>query len=148
MLIIESFLEKFYNPLESESVSDKKCFLCGTELDSKNRSDEHIFPSWVQDNYDLWNQKLKLINKTSISYRQLKIPCCWNCNNNLLNPIETTVSKAVSEGIDSVKSLDKKTLYLWLGKILFGLIYKELLLPHDQSNPQKGSILVSDVLYH
>lgn len=63
------------------------CFVCGDFADS----DEHIIPKWIQRRYDLWNQKIRLPNDTTIAYRQLKIPCCKDCNNNVLSRLETRV---------------------------------------------------------
>ena len=56
------------------------CFLCSTPLRSKNRTDEHVFPKWLQNRFNLWNQRLDLINLTDIPYRNLTIPCCKTCN--------------------------------------------------------------------
>lgn len=113
-----------------------------------NQTDEHVIPSWVQKKYDLWNQNLVLVNKTTIPYRKLTIPCCRTCNNDLLNPIESRVAKAVENGIKAVRLLEKEDMFIWLGKILYGLMYKELCLPHDRMNPNVGSILIPEVLTH
>src|SRR6185437_5829167 len=57
------------------------CFLCGRRLGIRNRSDEHVIPRWVQDRFGLWNERLNLLNGSSIPYRQLTVPCCRTCNN-------------------------------------------------------------------
>jgi hypothetical protein len=38
------------------------CFLCGVELIAGNRTEEHVFPRWMQREYDLWTQRLTLLN--------------------------------------------------------------------------------------
>ena len=38
------------------------CFLCGVELTDAIRTDEHVFPKWMQRDFDLWNEELNLLN--------------------------------------------------------------------------------------
>jgi len=35
---------------------------------------EHVFAKWLQQDFNLWNQRMFLRNGTSIRYRQLTIP--------------------------------------------------------------------------
>jgi hypothetical protein len=108
------------------------CFLCSAPLRSKNRTDEHVFPKWLQHRFNLWNQRLDLLNLTDIPYRYLTIPCCKTCNGVHLSRIETKVQKAVEAGPDAVADLPSSILYMWLSKIFFGILYREHLLLADR----------------
>jgi hypothetical protein len=108
------------------------CFLCSAPLRSKNRTDEHVFPKWLQHRFNLWNQQLDLINLTGIRYRQLTIPCCKTCNGVHLSKIENQIQKAVEAGPDAVADLSPSVLYMWLSKIFFGILYREHLLVADR----------------
>jgi hypothetical protein len=127
-------------------LSDSVCFLCGCDLNSENRSDEHVVPRWVQDRFNLWNQRLTLLNGTTIAYRQLKIPCCCVCNNEALSRVENEVRQAVELGVEAVSDLDSRTLFVWLGKIFFGLLYRELFLRADLTRPDSAPIVTADQL--
>lgn len=116
------------------------CFLCGCRLGSKNRSDEHVIPKWVQKKFKLKNQHLHLLNRTTIPYRQLTIPCCRTCNNKLLQPIEKKMSVAVNDGAKAVRAINRQDLFIWLGKIFYGLLYRELFLPWDRTGKKRGKI--------
>lgn len=118
------------------------CFLCGRRLNQANRSDEHIFPKWVQSRFSLWNQRLTLLNGTQIPYRSLTIPCCGECNGKHLSRIENTVKTATLNGYKAVAALDPLTLFLWLGKMFYGLLYKELFLVRDRKSA-RGTPIVS-----
>src|SRR5262245_43708877 len=74
------------------------CFLCGRRLTAGNRSDEDVVPLWIQRKFDLEDQLLHLPNGTAIKYRQLKTPCCRQCNNEHLSRIETQMKQAVEGG--------------------------------------------------
>ena len=121
------------------------CFLCGDPL-IDGGTEEHVISRWAQERFDLWNQRMVLLNGTSIPYRQLTIPCCFPCNNLHLQPIETAVSEAVQRGVDAVRQLGDHTLFLWLGKMFYGLLYRELFLDADRREPSLGTITDPDLL--
>jgi hypothetical protein len=131
----------FEHPLDHNS-----CFLCAEPLTTETRTDEHVIPKWVLQKYDLWNERLGLLNDTTIQYRQLTVPCCTSCNNERLSRLESTVEIAASSGYDAVVALPKFTLFQWLAKIFVGLLYKDLLLPLDRSDPSVGNIIDPEIL--
>lgn len=122
---------------------DDSCFLCGAH--STAITQEHVFPKWLQRRYDLWNQRIGLLNDTKIQYRNLRIPCCSTCNTGALSRLEASVASAVDSGYDAVAALDERELYLWSAKIFYGILRNELNLLSDRSRPAEGSI-VSEVL--
>src|SRR5262249_35334617 len=76
------------HPYEKET-----CFLCACALNNANRSDEHVIPRWLQREFNLWDQRLTLLNDTDIPYRQLTIPCCTRCNNETFAPLEAAFAR-------------------------------------------------------
>lgn len=117
------------------------CFLCCEPLRSDNRTDEHIFPKWLQKKHNLWNQKLELLNGTKIQYRNLVIPCCSCCNNGVLSALEIKVRAIFEKHPRQLDGIDRKWMYLWSAKILFGLLAKERGLLIDRANPNDGTII-------
>ena len=128
-----------------QQFSESNCFLCGSSADI---TAEHVFPKWLQRSYDLWNQRLRLLNGTSIPYKSLCIPCCKKCNSEYLSGIEKSVSNVVARGYEEAVRLETRTWYLWAGKIFYGILRKELSLPADRSNPSKGAIATNSLLKH
>lgn len=129
-----------YDTIKDRKLSNDACFLCGKTLNPHNRTDEHVIPRWAQARYELWNQELTLLNKTSIPYRQLTIPCCFECNNGALQPIENAMSEAVLGGPQAVRELDRLVTFTWLGKIFYGLLHRELFLVFNREVPDEGTI--------
>jgi hypothetical protein len=126
-----------------QKFSEGSCFLCGSSADI---TAEHVFPKWLQNSYDLWNQKLRLLNGTSIPYKSLCIPCCKKCNSEYLSRIEKSISNVVTRGYEEAVRLEARTWYLWAGKIFYGILRKELSLLADRSDPNKGAIATSGLL--
>lgn len=135
-----SELTGIFKVIEEHTFTADKCFLCGCQLTPQTRTEEHVIPKWLQHAFKLWDQKVTLLNGTLLPYRRLTIPCCFTCNNNHLEPFENTIKKAFQSGLKAFKQLDKETLFYWLGKIYFGLMYRELFLPVDRSDPQGDTI--------
>jgi hypothetical protein len=115
--------------------SDKRCFFCGQALRS-NRTREHVFPKWLQQKFALANQTLTLLNKTTIRYGQLTVPCCQPCNNVHLSILENKVKKLLFESSLAAAKRDLDAIYLWATKILLGVVYAERLLPFNRRHPK------------
>ena len=139
-------LTGIFKQIEERSFTASYCFLCGVELNSENKTIEHVIPKWIQNRFNLWDQKITLINGTTFPYRNLTIPCCFECNNKYLKPFETIVLKAFEKGFDVFSSLDREVLFLWLGKIYYGIMYKELFLSNDRKNPNSQNINTPEYL--
>lgn len=122
------------------------CFLCGRRLGSRNRADEHVFPRWVLERYDIWDDQLTLLNGTHIPYRQLLVPCCRDCNNTSLSQLERRVQAAVDSGVEAVEALSRLDLMIWLGKIFYGILYKEGFLRRNRKRARAGRIITRGML--
>ena len=129
-----------YNPFEKMTFTYDKCFLCGEILTDENSTEEHIYPKWLQNKFDLWDKQLILLNGTGINYRNLKIPCCKRCNNKMSEAIEKPIQIAVTGGYDSFKNIDKNIVFLWLNKLSYGMLFKELSLDVNRRDITKGKI--------
>jgi len=145
MKTLEEIFKKYDHPLENLNLKESNCFLCGIDMGNQV-TQEDLFPKWLQRKHNLWNQKLILLNGTSINYSQLKIPCCAKCNNEYLSRLENTISNAINAGYKATLELDDKLIFYWASKILFGIIRKELTLLLDRSSPDFGTIVTKDLV--
>jgi hypothetical protein len=135
-----------FSPAKMPQFGREFCFLCGITLPADRNTDEHVIPRWIQHRYDLWNLKLTLLNRTTIPYRQLTIPCCATCNNEHLSKIEAQAETACDSGREAVLKLPPATLFLWAGKIFYGLLYREHLLSWSRRDADAGPIVPAEML--
>ena len=133
-------------PGEIQVFSETACFLCGVTLTEETSTDEDVFPKWLLREFGLQNARIDLLNRTPIRYPQLKIPCCSSCNNVFLSRIEKKVRTAYFEGTKAFVELDRKVLFLWLCKIAYGLLVREMYLPVDRSDRSAGPIVPAEFL--
>jgi len=141
MMESEPQLTGIFKQLREKKFTTSHCFLCDKKLSEENQTVEHVIPKWLQNEFNLWNEKITLLNKTKLPYRQLTIPCCFDCNNRYLRPFEDKVLNAFSDGYEAFCNLDQNTLFLWLGKIYYGIMYKELFLSLNRENPESPTII-------
>jgi len=134
-------LGKFIETVHDFSRAAERCFLCGRILTNEEKTIEHVVASWVQSRYDLQDETVTLLNGSGLKYRQLTVPCCWKCNHDHLAPIEERLARTVDVGREAVLDIDKSSLYFWASKLLYGLLYKELMLSSDRADPAAQTIL-------
>lgn len=117
------------------------CFLC---KGSSEVTYEHVFPKWLQHDYNLWDQFMLLRNGTKYQYRKLTIPCCKTCNGTHLSNLENKISSLIRN--NDVSSLRKNSndTFIWLYKIMYGLHYKEIFLKENLKDPLSNSIAPKD----
>jgi len=137
--------DDFYNPFDAMSFTYDRCFLCGHALENE-KTNEHVLPRWIQQKYHLENQKLSLLNRTKIPYRKLYIPCCPSCNTQYLSRVENIFKQYFDKGFSEFKELDKLIIFQWIAKIFYGLLFKELSLPLERSDPTQGFITDPEIL--
>lgn len=136
----------FYKPFDNNDFHFERCFLCGCDFEGAKRTDEHVFPKWLQHRFGLFNQTLNLLNHSTIPYRALRIPCCSECNGVHLAQMEERFIALLERGFTELSVEDEKVVFQWTAKILYGTLYKELSLLHDRREPHLGTIMHPDTI--
>jgi hypothetical protein len=95
--------------------SNNRCFYCG-KLFRSERSREHVFPEWLQNQFGLADQTLTLLNRTTIPYRSLKVPCCRICNNVHLSQLENRVKRLLFEQTVEEARVHLDQIFIWVTK--------------------------------
>ena len=136
----ENILEK------RRSFSTDRCFVCDELLTNENATEEQVYPKWLQRKFNLYNQKISLLNGTFINYRNLKVPCCKKCNEIMSAKIEKPMRQAVEGGYECFKNLNKEIVFQWLNKLSYGMLYKEAMLLRERGNEAGGYIVSHEIL--
>jgi len=106
------------------------CFLCGTSIDT--RQTISVFAHWLMQHYGFGHQQLLLLDKSVTLYKDLTIPCCTACWQQYVEPLEQRLEKAHQKGVTGFKTADERDVYLWLAKMFYGILVRELL---NEQNP-------------
>ncbi|GGG37292.1 hypothetical protein [Hymenobacter glacieicola] len=115
-----------YDPFEGMRFGMRHCFLCGAPT-MPPQDTIPVFAEWLMHRYNLHERQIKLLDMSIVQYQQLRIACCAHCRTQHVAPLEAQVEAAAAEGITGFRSLDEQTLFLWLGKMFYGILVTELL---------------------
>ncbi|MBT9187620.1 hypothetical protein [Zobellia russellii] len=138
---VGNYMEKqFYIPFKNSEFKTENCFLCGHKIEGKITR-EHVFPKWLQKQFDLWDKTISITNDTTIQYKNLTVPCCSKCNNEHLSTMESDFQKLLKKGFKELTNIDEQVIFNWCGKILYATRHKELSLLYDRKKPELGSII-------
>jgi len=124
----------------------QRCVMCREVLAEETKTVEHIYPKWLQNQFDLWNKRLTFPNGSSMPYRQITVPCCKACNGGIMSEWEKQVGNAVSKGYDSFVNLDEEIIAWWIYKLYYTKLVRELSLKIDLKNPNSEMMFTEELL--
>lgn len=142
----------FLTPLNSFELSSVKselssrCVMCREKLDKETKTEEHIFPKWLQHHFNLWDKTLTLPNGSSTHYRQFTVPCCKQCNGEAMSRWEQIIQNAVQEGYREFVKVNDEIVVWWLLKIYYSKLVKENMFKEDIKNPLSTNLISDDTL--
>jgi hypothetical protein len=134
-----------YNPFETLHLVPDTCFLTGQDL----QSDEEqicIFPDWILDRFSLREKKFRMLDQvTGIRYGELKLPCSPEVKN-ALNILDEEIKYAFSIGYEEIKKIPEQRLFLWMGKLVYGVLYNDLVLEISRTLKKEKNFKMSSLL--
>ncbi|GAB3931253.1 hypothetical protein [Mucilaginibacter myungsuensis] len=136
-----------YNPFERFNFSNRNCFLTGTPVDAEEERIQ-VFPQWLMTRYALEERPFKLLDESITTYKDLKIPCSTDLNNQFLIPLEEEIAEAFDKGYDAVKALDPIKIFQWAGKLLYGMIFNEVQSGIKMQYAQGEQFVMSQAIRH
>ncbi|MBK0380169.1 hypothetical protein [Mucilaginibacter segetis] len=138
---------QIYHPFSSFNFSNSKCFLSGEQLNSEEEKIQ-VFPQWLMSMYGLEDKPFKLLDESIATYKDLKAPCSAVINEVHLEPLEKKIADAFNTGYEAVKSLDETSIFLWAGKLLYGILFNELQSGIKLQHTQGEEFNISQSLIH
>lgn len=85
-----------------------------------------VFPEWILDRYKLHDQWMGMLNWNRVKFGEIYLPCTTEAAEKI-QELESKIQSAFENGYESVKALDEDTIFLWMGRILIGILYHDIL---------------------
>ena len=98
--------------------------------------------------YELEDKPFKLLDESMATYKDLKLPCAAQVNEQWLEPLESEIAAAFNIGYEALKELDEVKLFQWAGKLLYGIIFNELQSGIKQQHAQGEEFNISQSIIH
>lgn len=146
VLPLQLMANKLYNPFLDFKFDNKTCFLSGKALESEDEKIQ-VFPVWMMRIFDLEDKPFKLLDESLVTYKQLQLPCSAEVAA-IIAGVEKKVEDAVNIGYTALKELDQLTLFQWVGKILYGVVFNEIQVGIRQAFLSGEQLNFSQALVH
>lgn len=134
----------FFNPFETLHFDNETCFLTGKDL----QPDESIsvFPEWILNRFSLRDKKFRMLDQvTGIRYGELKLPCSSDVKN-AFNILEEEIQSTFTKGYEEIKKIPEHKLFLWMGKLVYGVLYNDLSLEISRTQKKEKNFKMSSSL--
>lgn len=136
---------QYFNPFQNLYFNEDSCFLTGAELNSKV-SKISIFPEWVIERFGYRGKKFSLMDTYhTYPYEDFKLPCAPNVKL-AFDKLEKEIEAAFDKGYEGMSSIDEEKLFLWTGKMVYGILYYELLIEKEKMERRNSELKLSSVL--
>ncbi|WP_286754841.1 MULTISPECIES: hypothetical protein [Sphingobacterium] len=114
-----------YNPFKQFQFDSDICFLTGNKLQSEEESIQ-VFPVWMMKSFQLEDKPFKMLDENLVTYKSLKLPCSITAAE-AIEQMERVVEQSFEQGYEAVKQLDPLLLFQWMTKIIYGVVFNEIL---------------------
>lgn len=116
---------QYFNPFDNINLAPDICFLTGMDL-SGQEENISVFPEWILTRFDLREKKFKMMDQFNmVKYGELRLPCCQLAKN-AFEELEIEIETAFTRGYNAAKEISSERLFLWMGKIVYGILYNDI----------------------
>ena len=98
--------------------------------------------------YGLEDQPFKMLDESMATYKDLKIPCSAQVNEQWLEPLEAEIAEAFETGYEAVSQLDELKIFQWAGKLLYGIVFNEIQAGIKQQHARGEDFNISQPMSH
>lgn len=117
-----------FNPFKDLIFDEHFCFLSGV-LTTEEMT---VFPKWLMAHFKLGHERVEMMDKAkSYHYEDLKLPCSPEVKQ-AFEELDLKIQDAYKNGFEGMAALDEKLLFLWTGRMVYGLLYHEMVYERDR----------------
>ena len=113
-----------YDPFDGMRFGPGTCFLSGQPVGPAETVP--VFADWLQARYGLADRPIQLLDQRTVAFRDLRLPASPAVRQRI-DALEKQVETAAAQGPAALRALGDDTLFLWMGKMFYGIFITELL---------------------
>ncbi len=120
--------QMLYNPFKDLIFDAHFCFLSGA-LTNHTMT---VFPKWLMDHFKFGDESIEMMDKTkAYTYADLELPCSPEVKN-AFEVLDQKIQEAYKSGFEGMAALDDALLFQWTGRMVYGLLYYEMVYERDR----------------
>ena len=113
-----------YDPFDGMRFGPETCFLSGQPVGPTDTIP--VFADWLQARYRLADRPIQLLDQRTVAFRDLRLPASPAVRQRVAD-LEARVETAAAAGPAALRALGDDALFLWMGKMFYGIFITELL---------------------
>ncbi len=113
-----------YDPFDGMRFGPDTCFLSGQPVGPADTVP--VFADWLQARYQLADRPIQLLDQRTVRMQDLRLPLSPAVRPRL-DALESEVAAAAAQGPAVLRALGDDKLFLWMGKMFYGIFITELL---------------------
>lgn len=120
--------QMLFNPYQDLIFDEHFCFLSGV-LTTENMT---VFPQFLMDHFKFGDERIEMMDKTkTYVYTDLKLPCSPAVKK-AFEDLDVKIQSAYKQGFEGMSALDEELIFQWTGRMVYGLLYYEMLYERDR----------------
>lgn len=134
--------QSLFNPFDDLIFDEHFCFLSGA-LTNDTIS---VFPEWLLDHFKFGDERIEMMDKTkTYKYSDLKLPCSPEVIK-AYQALDLKVQEAFKNGFEGMEALEEVEIFQWTGRIVYGLLYYEMVYEKQRLLRQGKEFAISPYL--
>lgn len=134
--------QKLYNPFLDLIFDEHFCFLTGVLTTEKMT----VFPEWLMDHFKFGEDRIEMMDKSkAYTYADLKLPCSAEIKK-AFDELDIKIQAAYKDGFSGMNALDEELIFLWTGRMVYGLLYYEMVFESNRLRKIGREFHLSDSL--
>lgn len=131
-----------FNPFDDLIFDEHFCFLSGA-LTNDTLS---VFPEWLLKHFDFGDERIEMMDKAkSYKFSDLKLPCSPQVIK-AFEALDQKIQDAFKNGYEGMAALDEVEIFQWTGRIVYGLLYYEMIYEKQRLQRQGKDFAISPYL--
>jgi hypothetical protein len=119
--------QMLFNPFQDLIFDEHFCFLSGVLTNEKMT----VFPEWLMAHFKFGDERVEMMDKAkSYHYEDLKLPCSPEVKK-AFDDLDLKIQEAYKKGYEGMAALDEELLFQWTGRMVYGLLYYEMVYERD-----------------
>ncbi len=128
-----------FNPFQDLIFDEQFCFLTG-DLTTEKMT---VYPEWLMDHFKFGEDRIEMMDKSkSYRYKDLQLPCSPRVKK-AFEALEIKIQAAYQNGFDGMNALDDHLLFLWTGRMVYGMLYYEMFYESNRLLKQRENFNLS-----
>ncbi|SDW30944.1 hypothetical protein [Aequorivita viscosa] len=134
--------QSLFNPFDDLIFDEHFCFLSGA-LTNDTIS---VFPEWLLTHFKFGDERIEMMDKTkAYKYSDLRLPCSPEVIK-AYEALDVKVQSAFKDGFEGMEALEEVEIFQWTGRIVYGLLYYEMVYEKQRLLRQGKDFAISPYL--